>query len=66
MVITVTLLPPEILQFFPRACVAVSAHISILEQEFEHRAITVILFGVLASEFNVESKNINRFAGERT
>ena len=28
-------------------------------------AITVILFGVLASEFNAESKNMNRFAGER-
>ena len=41
------------------------AHISILEQEFERRAITVISFGVLASEFNVESKNMNRFAGER-
>ena len=25
----------------------------------------MILFGVLASEFNVESKNMNRFAGER-
>ena len=38
---------------------------SILEQEYERRAITTILFGVLASEFNVESKNMNRFAGER-
>ena len=41
------------------------SHISILEQEFQHRAITTILFGVLASEFNAESKNINLFAGER-
>jgi len=40
-------------------------HISILEQEFERRAITVILFGVLASEFHAESKNTNLFAGER-
>ena len=38
---------------------------SILQQEFQHRAINLILFGVLASEFNVESKNMNRFAGER-
>ena len=42
-----------------------SGHISILEQEFERRAITVILFGVLASEFHAESKNTNLFAGER-
>ena len=40
-------------------------HISILEQEFQHRAINGILLGVLASEFNAESKNINLFAGER-
>jgi len=40
-------------------------HISILEQEFERRAITVFSFSVLALEFNVESKNMNRFAGER-
>ena len=40
-------------------------HISILEQEFQRRAINSIPFGVLASEFNVESKNLNRFAGER-
>ena len=46
--------------------VGVYTHVSILEQEFQRRAINVILFGVLASEFNVESKNMNRFAGERT
>ena len=40
-------------------------HILILEQEFERRAITVISFGVLASEFHAESKNTNLFAGER-
>ena len=40
-------------------------HISILEQEFERRAVTVILFGVLASEFHAQSKNTNLFAGER-
>ena len=40
-------------------------HISILEQEFQRRAITSILFGVLASEFHAESKNTNLFAGER-
>ena len=40
-------------------------HISILEQEFQRRAINAISFGVLASEFNAESKNMNRFAGER-
>ena len=39
-------------------------HISILEQEFVRRAITVISFGVLASEFHAESKNIKLFAGE--
>ena len=44
---------------------AISAHISILEQEFERQAITLILFGVLASELNVESKKMNCFAGER-
>ena len=38
---------------------------SILQQEFHRRAINVISFGVLASEFNAESKNINLFAGER-
>ena len=42
-----------------------NGHISILEQEFERRAITVISFGVLASEFHAESKNTNLFAGER-
>jgi len=45
--------------------VSFSTHISILEQEFERRAITEILFGVLASEFHAESKNTNLFAGER-
>ena len=39
-------------------------HIWILEQEFQRRVINVILFGILASEFNAESKNINLFAGE--
>ena len=42
-----------------------TAHISILGQEFQRRAITVILIDVLASAFNAESKNINLFAGER-
>ena len=36
-----------------------------VEQEFECRAINVISFGVLASEFNGKSKNINLFARER-
>jgi len=35
-------------------------HISILEQ---FQAINVISFGVLASKFNAESKNIHLFAG---
>ena len=48
----------------PIAMGPVSDHISILEQEFERRAITVISFGVLASEFHAESKNTNLFAGE--
>ena len=40
-------------------------HISILEQEIQRRAFNAISFGVLASEFIVESININLFAGER-
>ena len=35
----------------------------ILELEFQRRAINSIPFGVLTSEFNVESRNMNRFAG---
>ena len=38
---------------------------TILEQEFERRAITEISFGVFASEFHTESKNTDLFAGER-
>ncbi len=40
-------------------------HISILEQESRRLVFNSILFGALAAEFSVESKNINRFAGER-
>ena len=40
-------------------------HISILEQESRRLAFNSILFGVLAVEFSVESKNINHLAGER-
>ena len=36
---------------------------SILEQEFQRRAITSILLGVLASEFNAEFKIITFFLG---
>ena len=43
----------------------IAVQVSILGQEFQRRAINSIPFGVLASEFNVESKNMNRFAGER-
>jgi len=38
---------------------------SILEQQFQHRAINVILFGVLASKFNAKSKIVNFLAGTR-
>ena len=31
---------------------------------FQSRTIMVLPFGVLASEFSIEAKNINRFAGE--
>jgi len=43
----------------------ITDHISILEQEFQRRGINLIPFDVLASGLNVESKNMNRFAGER-
>ena len=44
---------------------ALGKHISNLEQEFQRRTINSISLYLLASEFNVESKNMNRFAGER-
>ena len=48
-----------------RWTLCVITHISILEQESQRLAFNSILFDVLAVEFSVESKNINRFAGER-
>ena len=39
-------------------------HIPFFGQVFQSEKLMVLPFGVLASEFSVEAKNISRFAGE--
>ena len=39
-------------------------HIPFFGQVFQSGMLMVLPFGVLASEFSVEAKNISRFAGE--
>ena len=48
--------------FHPAGCLII--HISFFGQVFQSRKDMVLLFGVLASEFSVEAKNISLFGGE--